>query len=330
MNILDISLLEHEEPVSVIYKKATEIINIVEQSTQQLIKEGIDFETAEKLKLAKKSAKQILQNKDCSLATQSAMKRAIRQYDNIVESVYVLQTLRQISREIRSPKKIAEHGEELRPTAGRFFDVLGGDNAVYDLVEVYDKSKEGWKQKWTEIRKNMWNASMEAESLIKNRRKITFISGSKSSSIPTIINIGKLAPILSTKAALVPTGQLLQHKIVPLSGELNYGITKNGVNQTSLSGCQLEGLNICINYASAKSFQFDADKELDNIIKIEKVDDILTISKLRIAVLRLLRMKAKTEEYDKIKKLITLLINQQPAEEGIAPLWPQPRRRGAR
>lgn len=339
VNILTILLSAEDEPVPEIYKKAKEFIEVMSEGANQLLSEGIDFKTAEKLKQTKKAAKDFLiQEKSCFKATREALRQVIEQYDYIVESVFVLSILREISREIRKPQmeKVFSRPVPYQPITKSFSNILGSNNTnsinyydekvISDLTEAYaTKDKvDDWKKMWTVARQKIWDASNEAARVIKEKKTITFCTGSKSSSLPTILKIGQLAPGLADEPALVPTGQLFCYKIPPMSGELGYGIEANGINQTKLSGCDFEDLHDCIRYATDKDFQFDtADEELERIMGITKLNRL--IPTLRVSVLRLLRLNAKKESYEKIKNHIRNLIEQRPKEENmsIAPLWSQ-------
>lgn len=321
INILKISLSEEQEPNKEIHAQANKLIAIMENGAKQLINEGIDFETAEKLKQSKNEAKKILKDSTSQQVTKDTMRKLIRQYDDIVESISVLKTLQQISREIRNPVR-RDNGEVNRPTLSRFRYLLGNDREIVsELADAYKEDKTAWKEKWGAIRKKMWDVSFESEPFIQQGKKITWVTGSKSSTIPSILKIGKLAPALSKKPALVPTGQLMKHNIVPLAGVLGMGITDRGINQIALSGASFEYLSTCIGYATEKDCQFDADEELENILKTERLNFIFNIPRLRVSVLRLLLMGAHTEAFPKIQEKLQKLIEQEPIDRPMNTDW---------
>jgi hypothetical protein len=183
-------------------------------------------------------------------------------------------------------------------------------SVLRQLGTSYQNDKEAWKEKWTHIRKKIWSMAAESKPFLDKKKHITFVTGSKSSSIPLILKTAQLVPTISTQPALIPTGLLMQHHVTPLSGELSGGILENGINQTGLSGMNFSGLNVCIRYAAQPSYQFNPNQELD-IINDATVDSSSSnISRLHIAVLRLLLMGAKQEMYEKIKGQIKILIQQ--------------------
>ncbi|WP_158021698.1 hypothetical protein [Candidatus Protochlamydia naegleriophila] len=67
---------------------------------------------------------------------------------------------------------------------------------------------------------------------------------------------------------LIPTGALrLLTFLVPMSGELESGITKDsGINFGSLSGVGIAQMQVASYYAYNESFQFDPEKEMKLIL----------------------------------------------------------------
>ncbi len=305
--------------------QANELVNIFNEVVNKYIKEGLSFEDLQRLKEAKKQAKELSKNLTASKSTKKAMNQLIKQYDQIVESIEVLSLLRKISQELRGN---GSGNLPARPLVTRFTKLINDDvtirhdDAINDLVKAYKSDKKKWKENWTAIRKKIWNVSIESQSFITQGKKFTFITGSKSTSIPSILKIPILAPMLSDKPALVPTGKLLLHNIVPLAGELFMGITEQGINQIALSGMKFAGLDTCVAYATAKSFQFNADTELENIYNTKKLVTIFSLPTLRIALLRLLLMGEKKEEYPNIKDHIQKLILLENVNKPIKENWP--------
>lgn len=322
--IIPISFVKKEKNRA-IRSEANRIIEIMQNGSNLLIHEGIDFKMIQKLKEAKKDAKNILNTPKISADTRTAMEQVINQYNNIVQAVEVLSILREISQEIRK-KKIQEGFAWDSPTAiKRFANLLkcsaaSDDRAVHTLISAYKTDKIAWKKNWTSIRQNIWNTSIESHSFLKEDNKITFITGSKSSSVPIILRTGDLAPKLSPTPTLAPTGLLIQHHIVPLAGELEIGISQRGVNQTSLSGMRFAGLDTCIGYASNKAFQFNAEQELKILTGEEQAFDNF-LPRLHVAALRLLRMGAKKEAYQEIKDYLNSLIQKEPQSTSMASDW---------
>lgn len=312
----------------------TRIVETFKREQDNLVKGKLSFKTIESLKAAKKEAKQILQNPHISVEHAEAMKKVIKQYDEMVESIEVLSILRQISKEIRKP--IMAKGfnglEAVRPTADRFYDLVIPKGVkdrgakilrLNELASVYGLNKEEWKQRWSSIRESLWKASQEAQPFLNQKKEITFITGSKSASIPSILKVAELAPILTAKPALIPTGQLLKHHIAPLAGELAMGISPQGVNQNYLSGMKFEGLKTCMGYASAKEAKFDADQEIELINEMKEIKYYYDLPRLHVAVLRLLLMGAKREEYENIKGKIQDFIKKEKDMLPIKDNWQQ-------
>lgn len=305
--------------------EAKKIASTFEECTDLLAnaKGEPSFELIEELKQTTKQAKKLLKDKFISSADQEKLGSIVQQYYQIVKSVEVLGFLRDISRELRNPQMKRDYwdGKDYpdRPLTKRFDDLIADDLSIKDLAKLYKDDKKQWKIKWTAIRERMWKASLSARSFLVQNKKITFISGSKSSTLPSILKVHKIAPKLSSKPALVPTGQLLKHNIVPLAGELFKGVGFVGINQKALSGTSFSGLSTCLSYARNKGFQFNANEEVQFIKNMTLAwnDEYLApwISRLRVAVLRLLTMGAKTEEYEALKQHIQQLAKTEP--EGL-------------
>lgn len=129
------------------------------------------------------------------------------------------------------------------------------------------------------------------------------------------MRVSQLAPSLTKKPALIPTGQLILHKIVPLSGELDKGVGVTGVNLNFLSGMKLEGLSTCLSYAENPSFKFDPDEALS--IALNSTD----FNHLQIAILRLLITGSHPEAYDEIKKNIRSRLEKMPDSFPLNDEW---------
>lgn len=142
------------------------------------------------------------------------------------------------------------------------------------------------RTKWKSIRKSIFSGAIAAQGFLNKNHTITWITGSRSASIPLIERVKDTA--LSPQVpALVPTGQLLRHNIAPLTGEFQ-GITLGGgVNTNALSGMTLEGLSTCMKY-TAKEFEFDPTGRLE----IQRIRELNpgkpdSLSRVKVAVLRL-------------------------------------------
>lgn len=138
-------------------------------------------------------------------------------------------------------------------------------------------------------------ASREACSFLLSNKKILWITGSRSQALIGIHQATQ--KLFSTAAALIPTGTLLAHNIVPLAGELHQGIGKKGMNQKYLSGVIFSSFESAESYADVKGkriMQFNKNNEFECITKIvnEKWAYYSTpdfVARLKIAALRLLQ-----------------------------------------
>ena len=98
-------------------------------------------------------------------------------------------------------------------------------------------SKQEWKTKWRGIQKTLLEGAQRAKPLLQDPffkgKKITWLSGTTSASLVPILRM----PVSEIGGpALIPTGQLLRYGIVPLAGELTWGIHLRGFNLDRLSG----------------------------------------------------------------------------------------------
>lgn len=307
-----LSIKIDNEPNAKVLMKANEIIGTFKEGTKLFVGDGLSFEMVQKLKEAKKEAKGILnQTTPISADTKNALEQVIKQYDKIVESVEVLSDLRKISQLLREAGKAGKNPKGL--WLDHFKGLIGkpnkNDSYFNDLAGAYRSNKRTWNKQWSSIRSKMFSAALEAHSHISKGQKISYVSGTKSSSLVPILKAK-----IGDKPALYPTGTLMKHNIVPLAGELNLGIQDRGVNQQFLSGTTFDGLETCIGYASNKGFTFDKKTELNyvNNFKLGNLGkDQVSIPRLRIAVLRLLLMQPETaKECKQIEPRLEKLIQE--------------------
>ncbi len=166
------------------------------------------------------------------------------------------------------------------------------------------------RAKWEQIRRRIWNAAQEAEPFLLQKRNITWITGSRSAAVPMMLKVSKQ---LGESPRLMPTGQLLRHNFVPLTGELSMGLDSNGVNLSSLSGMGLPGLSTCLEYATAPAYVFNAENELKSIMELQPETILkfgLGVDRVKVAVLRLLLTNQLPEKWPKIKKHLTKMISE--------------------
>jgi len=319
LNILTIST-ESSEPQELVDKVNT-LISDINQGATDLVNEGITFEMAQSFKEVKKQAKDLLKDPTLSPEITAALTQVIRQYDNIVESVTVLNDLRKLSQKIRQLNKQARNTDNFRLARESSSQLNDWFTLLRTITSQPITHIEHWKEHSAILRQKIWDGSLKATPLLE--KKITWISGSKSSSVPSILRVAELAPTLSkSRPALVPTGLLLEHNIVPLAGELSWGIRDQGVgiNNTHLSGMELFGLNTCIGYACEKNFNFNSQTEINFIKNFNEKLDILP--RLRVAVLRLLLMNAPPDTLKEMKQHILNLKKPNSIPLSTAfPLW---------
>lgn len=71
--------------------------------------------------------------------------------------------------------------------------------------------------------------------------------------------------MLAKDQTLHPTGKLLQHKIIPLTGELGIGITGSGINQNNISGTSVSQRGTAIAIRYAEDFRASAIEEWEKV-----------------------------------------------------------------
>lgn len=295
---------------------------IIEEGEERFKNNTLDLAFFKKMKEAMKKA-----NSEGQISPDMLV-NLNRKYDEIVKQIPVLAILRDLKEEIISPpKKTADCWESATPHFDKFemfisFVLTESDESTFRSLQRASQSPEIWKKHWEIVREKMWNAWMECRAFLKEDKKITFITGSQSPALPIIKRVPEKAPSLCSKPALVPTGLLIQHKLVPLVGELNMGVLDNGVNQNKLSGMTFGGLSVCVDYSQAKSFTFNPDEERETVFGTKEDNLFLMISRLRIAVLRLLKMdEIDTEEVESMQAHIEALRDSQPESTPTTQDW---------
>lgn len=302
-----IIVTEHMNEIAVLVSKFNTFI-----SNQ---KETISFQQVEELRSIKKESKKFLKESNSEINKEN-LNKIILSYKNMMNDIEVFNVLKNIKNEIESK------------TDKRNW-VCGFANLISDEKNQVDDLNTD-KVRWDNVRKKMWNAAVNSQNFLSQNKKITWITGSNSTCIPSIMRVPKTSLSgLTDKPALVPTGMLLSHNIVPLYGELEMGIFARGVNNIALSGCSLMhnycGLNInldtCINYASNKKFKFNEDNELKEIEKIIDKEYLGALSSLKVAVLKLLMTGSKKNKYDEIVKNLKKLLDKLPKSLPLGDQW---------
>lgn len=202
-------------------------------------------------------------------------------------------------------------------------DDLFGQNERNNLRALMEGARREAKFK---IGAEQQGASPEQKKLLSDLREIvkrdafkvfsatgqtlpmTWITGSKSSSLVGIEEVA--ARGISDRLALLPTGTLLEHNIIPLSGELKYGIEKgkSGVNRSMLSGVKVNDYLVSINYSKKKEFAFDlaaTKKYLGTLMTVG-----ININRLEIEVYRYLKMREVDDPDGALYKARLLIIKE--------------------
>lgn len=241
------------------------------------------------------------------------LNKIIKFYKNFVDDLSVLNILQGIKNEEREKKS-------------GFVD-FSHSKFVRGFCHFIDIKDEFDKICWDNIRNKMLLAAEKSQDFLKEKKKITWITGSSSSSIPGIKDVANTN--ISNKPALVPTGWLLDENKVSWYGELQLGITKYGINQNALSGCKPlfanfgwnVAINTCKEYATNQNFKFDANVELDIINSIISNDDFFCIPRLKIAILRLLLSGSKEDQYDTILEKLKIWCEKLPKQSPLTDEW---------
>lgn len=108
--------------------------------------------------------------------------------------------------------------------------------------------------------------------------------------------------------ALVPTGRLINHNIVPLCGELSSGIATKGVNQLSLSGVMLSDYELAMEYALNDSYSKPNVEESKSFIRnfVEDKYKFKFSHTYKLHVLRYLKLREENDpDFEEIRTLIT-------------------------
>jgi hypothetical protein len=179
-------------------------------------------------------------------------------------------------------------------------------NEIKNLFQERKISQEktaNWKRAWDAVCKNIfiiaqeWRPVQLDSSLLS--KKITWITGSSTASLVPIFK-----KAIDDKPALIPTGELLEHNIVPLTGELVMGLA--GINAIALSGVGLSAHKGALHYAKAAKlhFAYSKDSEIEFIQKVVDSPQLLsaewTFPRLKIAAIRLGWSGISTQEKQKV------------------------------
>ena len=262
--------------------------------------ENLSFSDVEQLKNDAAYAQQLLSRLNSDHPIKTKLEQIIRQYENFVNTHAVLRDLEALEQFLKSPTSDGWIWE-------RFQQLVTGTEGVGaspDPLLIDDV--RGKQIRWQEIRKKIWDAAKEIDPFLLSEKTITWVTGSRSSAILMIEQVSRTA--LARKPALVPTEQLLMHNIVPLSGEMSFGIEQGSINTYALSGMPFTEIHRCLRYAHEESFLFNAQTEVDFITETTPPSVKRQINRLRAAVLRLVLMNQKPELWPRLKNHILSLV----------------------
>lgn len=204
------------------------------------------------------------------------------EYDSLILNNPILQHARNISHLIRQTILESSHinnsSQELENATKINFSVLC---KKYEIFEPSLKELSAPKSSETSLGKNNFrlkliNASQEIEaSNALKRKNIKWLHGTRSPAMQVM---------LATDKSLYPTGVLLEHKIIPLTGELSMGIIPGmGVNNTNLSGTTLSRIGIKTTIEYSQEFKANTREEWRYLSKgklegiIERVLNVLKV-----------------------------------------------------
>lgn len=108
--------------------------------------------------------------------------------------------------------------------------------------------------------------------------KLTWFSGSKLSSLPMICQV---ADRMGITPSLVPSREITNNSLVPLSGQLQY------CGSACVSGVGIKHIDVAIDYATHKDIDLSPEKLLEEIYALSP-NNVFTPDNLKTAVLRLL------------------------------------------
>lgn len=157
---------------------------------------------------------------------------------------------------------------------------------------------EGWRSLEQKVKKWAVQTNRQNKPI-----SVEWVTGTRSSALIGMTRAVKKG--LSPGPALVPTGQLINRNIVPLCGELGGGIIlTGGINHYALSGTMFDHCTVAHGYAHLKMCISNPEKELEEVLSFPLNHLALNISRLKIAVLRLIHSGASQTILKKAKEHI--------------------------
>lgn len=165
-----------------------------------------------------------------------------------------------------------------------------GIKKVFQNRTISQENTANWKRTWDAVCKNIFIIAQEWRPVQLDSnltsKNITWITGSSTASLVPIFK-----KAIDNKPALIPTGELIEHNIVPLTGELVMGLA--GINKIALSGVDLGHHKGALQYAEAAKghFAYSKDAEIKFIQNVVESPQLLSFDwafqRLKIAAIRL-------------------------------------------
>jgi hypothetical protein len=189
-------------------------------------------------------------------------------------------------------------------------------NASYqDLEEELRSGSEG--PLWKRIQEVVQKGQRQVQELNGQDRIPTFVTGSGSAALIGIDEVARTA-LSQYRHALVPSGQLLEAGIVPLTGKLQNGIQNNGVNLEHLSGVILERLETAVSFAT-QYLSFDLQQSKRAIQTFNPQES--SIQHLILHLLRFLKCGGSADpEWAEMREALLQRQDLEPFKDRILPI----------
>jgi hypothetical protein len=273
------------------------------------------------------------------------LSRFIKSLENTLEDLLFFKTVKEtlliefaLIRLKESPKKPKEakfslsvlcsnsSSEELSDEETLAFEHLGGlikgfgTKRIQELAEELTIDDETWQKGF---RDRAILSHLSCLDVMKTQETASWVTGTSSHTIVGMY----LSQIkgFTKELALIPSGALLSQNLVPLSGELGFGIlSKKGVNQNHLSGCAIDAYHHAFSYAFSSEFYFDPSKAITKFqealellpASFSESDDIAVLNAVKIPLLRALDY---TPLFKEEIESMRLKINTWQNSDGIDP-----------
>lgn len=185
--------------------------------------------------------------------------------------------------------------------------ILKKEGAIQTQLDAELRRGEGGAL-WEAIHTKVQNCQRKIIPILSQGLQPTWLTGSKSAALIGIDEVAKTA-LVQGRHALVPTGVLLNHMIVPLAGELSTGVSSpQGINVDSLSGVVLENAGTAWEYAIKKQFVFIKQHATENLLNYRGN----SLNLLKILTLRYLKTREREDpELQNIKEHLENRIKPQ-------------------